>query len=383
MSLAYYSENDPFAAQWLRNLIAAGQIAPGVVDDRSITAIKPSDLAGYRQFHAFGGIGGWSYALRLAGIPDDADVWTGSCPCQPFSSAGKRVGTRDARHLWPAWFELIRECRPPTIFGEQVASRDGLAWLDIVRSDLERCGYAFGASDLCAAGVGAPHIRQRLYFVAHAAGRASRQRVHRPSTSDLNGQSTRSRGQRDASSGSDDFVANASEQRREGERLHIQSGESRSSSIEIGGGSEAHELADAVFAGRTEGRTRTRGGPAPRGCEHREEGGATRLGDASRDGAREHARELRRDEAQHEIGSTNGHHASVVASTTDRHGTIGEFWTDCDWLPCTDGVSRPVEPGTFPLAHGVPGRVGLLRGYGNAIVPQAAAIFIQAALDLT
>ena len=80
--LAYYNENNRFAAQWLRNLIAAGEIAPGDVDDRSITEVRPDDLRGYTQCHFFAGIGGWSAALRLADWPDDRPVWTGSCPSE-------------------------------------------------------------------------------------------------------------------------------------------------------------------------------------------------------------------------------------------------------------------------------------------------------------
>lgn len=68
---AYYNEFDPFAAKWLRNLIDAGLIAPGIVDDRSITDVTPADLEGFKQCHFFAGIGGWSLALRLAGVPDD------------------------------------------------------------------------------------------------------------------------------------------------------------------------------------------------------------------------------------------------------------------------------------------------------------------------
>src|SRR5271168_3827885 len=119
----YYNEIDPFAAQWLRNLISANLIGNGHVDERSIEDVKPSELSGYTQCHFFAGIGGWSYALRLAGWPDDRPVWTGSCPCQPFSAAGKGAGFADERHLWPAFFHLIRECRPGTVFGEQVASK--------------------------------------------------------------------------------------------------------------------------------------------------------------------------------------------------------------------------------------------------------------------
>jgi DNA (cytosine-5)-methyltransferase 1 len=163
---ALYNEIEPFAASWLRNLSDAGHIAPGAVDARSIRELRPADLVGVVQFHAFAGLGAWSYALRLAGWPDDRPVWTGSCPCQPFSDAGKGGGFDDPRHLWPEWFRLIRERRPAVVFGEQVASGDGLVWLDLVRADLEGEGYAVGAADLCAAGVGAPHIRQRLFFGA-------------------------------------------------------------------------------------------------------------------------------------------------------------------------------------------------------------------------
>jgi DNA (cytosine-5)-methyltransferase 1 len=163
---AYYNEIDPYAAQWLRNLIAAGHIAPGEVDERSVLDVRAADLAGFAQCHFFAGIGGWSYALRLAGWDDARPIWTGSCPCQPFSAAGKRRGFADERHLWPAWFRLIGECRPSRLYGEQVADVAALRWWDAVRDDLEHARYACAAADLCAAGVGAPHIRQRLYWVA-------------------------------------------------------------------------------------------------------------------------------------------------------------------------------------------------------------------------
>src|SRR3954468_14371813 len=140
---AYYNEVDPYAAQWLRNLITAGHIAPGDVDERSIVDVRADDLRGYTQAHFFAGIGGWSCALRLADWPDDRPVWTGSCPCQPFSSAGGREGFDDVRHVWPFWHWLISQCRPPIVLGEQVASVDGLAWLDLVSADLEGTDYAF------------------------------------------------------------------------------------------------------------------------------------------------------------------------------------------------------------------------------------------------
>lgn len=164
----YYNENDPKAAAWLRELIREGLISDGVVDERSITDVLPTDLHGYNQCHFFAGIGGWSYALRLAGVPDDEPIWTGSCPCQPFSVAGKGKGTADERHLWPIFARLIAECRPTTVFGEQVASKDGREWLTRVFADLETMGNVVAGADLCAAGVKAPHLRQRLWWVANS-----------------------------------------------------------------------------------------------------------------------------------------------------------------------------------------------------------------------
>lgn len=164
---AYYNEIDPFAAQWLRNLIRAGHIALGDVDERSIEDVKPDDLSRYTQCHFFAGVGVWSLALRRAGWPDELPVWTGSCPCQPFSSAGAGAGFADPRHLWPSFAWLIEQCRPPVIFGEQVASKAVGPWVDLVQTNLEAMDYAFGCVPFPSAGVGAPHIRDRLYWVAN------------------------------------------------------------------------------------------------------------------------------------------------------------------------------------------------------------------------
>ena len=288
MAAAYYNEIEPFAADVLERLISAGLIAPGYVDRRSIEDVRPDDLLGFTQCHFFAGVGVWSYALRRAGWPDDRRVWTGSCPCQPFSTAGKGSGFADERHLWPHFHYLIQQCRPPVVFGEQVASKDGLAWLDLVHADLEAASYTVGAADMCAAGVGAPHIRQRLYWVANANG------------------------------------WNTSAEREQ------RSGQQRQQSQDGGVGG----VADSGRAGPPE-QFRRRVEP---------EGPAAHGG---LDGP----------------GPTNGH------------------WRDADWIFCRDGKWRPVEPGTFPLAHGAPSRVGRLRGYGNAIVAQVAQTFVEAYLE--
>lgn len=173
---AYYNEFDRKAAAWLRELISEGHIAPGYVDERSILDVRPHELTGYAQQHFFAGIGGWSYALRLAGVPDEFPVRTGSCPCQPFSQAGQQKGEADERHLWPAFRDLITFGEPTVTFGEQVASALGREWLAGVRADLEALGYEVGAADLCAASVGSPHQRQRIYWVANPARPRGRRR---------------------------------------------------------------------------------------------------------------------------------------------------------------------------------------------------------------
>jgi DNA (cytosine-5)-methyltransferase 1 len=167
---SYYNEHHKFAADWLRNLIAAGHIAPGVVDERSIEDVLPSDLRGFSQCHFFAGIGGWPIALRQLRWADDRPVWTGSCPCQPFSAPGAGLGFADERHLWPAFFHLIQECRPAVVLGEQVSGKDVDPWIDLVQADVEALDYAFGAVPFPAAGIGSPQIRDRVYWLADAAG---------------------------------------------------------------------------------------------------------------------------------------------------------------------------------------------------------------------
>lgn len=328
---AYYNEWDKKTAAWLRELITAGLIADGEVDERSITEVQPADLAGFTQCHFFAGIGGWSYALRLAAWSDERAVWTGSCPCQPFSDAGYKRGFEDPRHLWPAWFRLIRQCRPRLIFGEQVASADSGPWFDLVADDMEREDYAIWPVDLPAPSVGAAGERQRLWFVADAPGARSRT-------------ASEEAGARDAS------------------RWRAKPGRE---SIGM-----ARRVGDAHCAGLEE-RIIIPGIPgATMGAREREAArgagaiSAQRLADAYV--ANAEYWELQRS-------------WRLVQPARD---PLAGFWAGADWLLCDDGKARPVEPGTFPLAHGLPARVGRLRGYGNAIVPQVAAEVIGAYMDI-
>ena len=339
---AYYNEIDHYAAQWLRNLITAGHIASGEVDERSIIDVQPADLRGFTQCHFFAGIGVWSHALRLAGWPDDRPVWTGSCPCQPFSSAGKGDEFADERHLWPAWFQLIRECRPVAVFGEQVASRDALAWLDHVCADLEGEGYAVGAVDTCAAGYGAPHIRQRLYWCGSLAyTEVERQRSVQSGRHSGRGiVMAGSEPWRDGGNGSPtdgvadrfDFIPSA-----DGQSLVM--GDTASGGLGVGG--------DAPQPGS--------GGYAD---------GASIVGDTIDAGS----------QGQQQSSDMELHRGTGADGSTPTAG----FWRDAIWLPCRDGKARPTESGTFPLAHGATQRVGRLRAYGNCIVAPQAACFVEA-----
>jgi len=337
---AYYNEYDPKAAAWLRELIKQGHIADGVVDDRSIEDVRPDELAGFTQCHFFAGIGVWSYALRRAGWADDRPVWTGSCPCQPFSAAGKGAGFADERHLWPAFHHLISQCRPDVVFGEQVASKDGLGWLDLVQSDLEATGYASGAVDLCAAGVGAPHIRQRLWWVGTRLGNADNTgpQGHRKPR-DINAPTEWSTaGRYSATASLDDRLADTADAGfqvwRRGSSKQPRSVEQPERLCAAGG------LANADSDGCSTGdRIRSNG------QEHDAEHGSSKVGLADRSGIGRGADGIR-------DNSGNDGNQPDADVKDDRTSPTNGHWRDADWLFCRDGKWRPVEPGTSPLAHG-------------------------------
>ena len=336
-----YNDIDEKVCAWTEELLRAGLIPPGKVECKSITEYKPDELKQYTQVHFCSGIQGWSLALQLAGWPTDRPVWTGSMPCQPFSSAGKGLGTADERHLWPVFAELIRQCKPATVFGEQVASKAGREWLAGVFADLEGMGYSRAGADLCAASVGAPHIRQRLWWVAD-------------STSSFGSQQQREQGSRPRRKAG---PQNATEH--SGPYFGV--ADSSTARLQRGAGIEQLE-------------------------RHGEIGG---LGNPNDEGSQgRFGQELR--ECSHE-------------QTAGPGGS--SFWSNAILIPCRDGKARRVPKsesilqrvvdglpygvdtggpeGAYPLCGKVAGRVALLKGYGNAIAPQVAAEFISAYLEVT
>jgi DNA (cytosine-5)-methyltransferase 1 len=326
---AYYNEFSSHQAQWLRNLANAGEITPGDVDERDIRDVLPIELLGYRRCHFFAGVGAWDHALALAGWPVDRPVWSGSCPCQSFSQAGRRKGFADERHLWPAWFHLIRECRPPTVFGEQVAAPESRAWLDLVHDDLEALGYAVGAVVLPAACVGAPHGRHRIFFVADA-GRFGRE---------LGAKKARPQARIDARPpvyGDPRPVAESLGHGRQGKSCR------GPAAAATGGGGESGAMGDAHHEGREAiGAIRPKyGGASP--------------------------------------GDPAGGFWADAEWLPCRDGKLRA--TQPGLLPLVDGPAfRLDSPG--PLAGKSRGR--LIEGYGNAIVPPIAAAFVRAFLDIS
>jgi len=351
MATSYYNEIDPFAAAWLRELIAAGQIAPGVVDERSIEDVVPDELAGFTQCHFFAGIGVHSLALRRAGWPDDLPIWTGSCPCQPFSAAGKGEGFADERHLWPAFFHLIEQCEPAIVAGEQVASGGTGVWFDLIQADLEAMGYAFGLVPLPAAGFGGAHIRDRAFWLADAESLR------------WQGQSIRETGWR-SSLGTSDNVASGglADTVRDGAEYYARTGMGAQAAAHSFDGRVSRERLRTGVEGPFRGLADTAGtGPFP---------GAHPGVYRGEDGPRPWHVEPQRPGGTGGVGHNSGSSAPMLGRDA------------ADWLFCRDGKWRPVGPGTFPLAHEAPARVGRLRGYGNAIDAVVAEEFYRALIDI-
>jgi len=335
--IAYYNEFDPKAAGWLRQLIKNGNIAPGEVDDRSITDVTASDLNGFSQHHFFAGVGVWSYALRNAGWADNRPVWTASLPCQPFSAAGNQKGKEDERHLLPHFIELVKQCRPNTIFGEQVEAAVRHGWLDDLYAEMERENYACGAVVLGAHSLNKAHQRQRIYWVANA------NYQHRRQQQQLEG--SFGEGAWDELSGGGDVVGLANTK---------------------------HTRPEGRVSGRQNTEREIINGHAGRN------GSNSGLGNSNSNGCKKRSKAT----------SITGHGSSVDATS------------GVDWLYCRDEKYRPIKSGIKPLVDGVArgmvhssdsiitpndsaeARAQRLKGYGNAIVAPVAEEFIKAFMSI-
>lgn len=354
---AYYNEFDPKAAAWLRQLIKNGNITPGEVDERSITEINPDDLIGFDRVHFFAGIGTWDYCLNESGW-GDRPIWTASLPCQPFSAAGKGLGKSDERHLLPHFLELVRQCKPDTIFGEQVEGAIRHGWLDDLQATMEAEGYAVGHCVLGAHSVGSFHQRQRLYWVAVSSSKGF-QGLRETSASRI----IPAIGLGDTESNQEHAVPERG--------LYTKSGDECDSCI----------MDDTCRLGNTEHNGHaTDTLPASHvqpGTERRQDGADIPVEFTGTSG---------RDDATSLFGCEIGR---------------GE-WHNTDWLYCRDNKYRPIKSGIKPLVNGIArgmvhsgdpseqinanetqeARVMRLKGYGNAIQAQTAMAFISAYMSI-
>jgi DNA (cytosine-5)-methyltransferase 1 len=189
---------------------------------------------------------------------------------------------------------------------------------------LEGASYAVGVCDLCAAGFGAPHIRQRLYFVGSSLDYAANSRYDSARKCERRSSLLASRFEQSGIAGSLEYA--------EGKQMG--------------------------FPGRSR---------QPRKAGER--GG---MADNNNTGLSERISERR--VQQKALGSSEG-------KATQCCGLVNGFWSDAEWIPCIDGKSRPIEPGSSPLATGITNRVGKLRGYGNALCAPVAQSFIEAYLE--
>lgn len=170
---AYYNEIDPYPAQWLRNLIAAGHLPAGDVDERDIREVSGDDFEAYGQCHFFAGIGGLALALRLAGVSDDASIVTGGPPCQDASVAasiqGRRTGLAGKRTgLALVMLALIAAQERDWVVFENVPGLE--SEMPEIEGRLALAGYRVSRRRAEAGRHGAPHPRRRLLVVAHRDG---------------------------------------------------------------------------------------------------------------------------------------------------------------------------------------------------------------------
>jgi len=391
---AYYNEFDPKAAAWLRQLIINGDIADGVVDERSITEVQADDLKGFTQHHFFAGIGVWSYALRNAGWGDDRPVATASLPCQPFSAAGNQKGKEDERHLLPHFLELVGQCNFHTIFGEQVEAAIRHGWLDDLYAEMENQDYTVGSAIIGAHSIGKPHIRKRIYWVAQSNkfDRWAEQEPGQQEGSEWREPISHSRINGIGMGNTDN--ARLQEHRESGE-LHIrESYRENKKRLNLDTGI-SDRVADTNGEQCEQGLQSLSGGQAERHWSNSEH---SRMDNPISDQYRCSERGV--DE------ETNRAEISDRTEVTESGGLGGaseyvhEREESIEWLYCRDEKYRPIKSGIKPLVDGIArgvvhssdsvieanasaeARTIRLKGYGNAIVAPVAEEFIRATIDV-
>ena len=247
------------------------------------------------------------------------EIITGGFPCQPFSVAGKKQGTSDDRHLWPEMFRIIKDFAPRWVIGENVKGltniQDGVVF-ETVCTDLEGEGYEVQAFNIPAAGVGAPHRRERIWIVAHAKCFNERKSIR----------------------GSDETQSRIQEEHRQNDSTTRES--SRTGSVWRTNNGHEDIVADTEsIDSDVRGLGQYQGERSGQG----EIGGAS-----SQDDTNSYGKRLEGFRREHKLRN------SEEEEQTSRDG----WWS--------------VEPNVGRVANGIRGRVYRLKGLGNSIVPKIA-----------
>ena len=255
---------------------------------------------------------------NVKGKEGEADVICGGFPCQPFSVAGKQKGTSDDRHLWPEMFRLIREIKPQFVIGENVKNiiniQDGVVF-ETVCTDLESEGYEVQPFNIPAAGVGAPHRRERVWIVAYAERYNEIQQIQKSDGPQHQVQSKR--GQKDSASW---ISGRTNSIRQTNNRYETNVAYTESIESHVG----------------------------------------------------EHGKHQEERSGQGEIRGENSHDANTYSKRLERFRTEHELRNSEKEKQTSGNSWWSVEPNVGRVANGVSGRVYRLRALGNSIVPQIA-----------
>jgi DNA (cytosine-5)-methyltransferase 1 len=248
--------------------------------------------------------------VRTVPMLGGIDVVCGGYPCQPFSTAGRRKGAEDDRHLWPAMFSIIQRERPSWVIGENVAGHVSMG-LDQVLSDLESEGYAARPFIIPACATDAPHRRDRIWIMAYAESIGHRQGREARDVSSENGRQGRQvRGQFSGPSAGPEVLANTPNVQRNG----------------------GNDNAGKLVGGKQKPKSGNDSGP---------------------------------------VALANANAPRLQGRT--EAGNIGSEWTRGDQQPerCANRKPRawPTEPRVGRVANGIPNRVDRLKGLDNAVVP--------------
>lgn len=294
--------------------------------------------------------------LKGTDIDGPIDVICGGYPCQPFSTAGRRKGQEDDRHLWPEFNRLVAELRPTWVIGENVAGHISMG-LDDVLSDLEGQGYACRTFVIPACATDAPHRRDRVWTVANADSergasmRRERQNLAKKNSAGGNGgRGSRPNVEREVSNGgarqSSSHVAHATQLQGDVGRDNAKNNAARRFQEELGRSSGSQHVAHAQRSGQSGQREHEQ----PSDCQTQREGQANYV---------EPERQSRKRRIEPGMGGM------------------------ADGLPAgMDGPCRwPDEPDTPRVAKGVKDRANRLKALGNAVVPQIPEMIGRAILE--